>query len=301
MMLLLGGTGLLGGHVLRKLREERHPVRLYSRGSRDWRDASVQDVRQKGAELVIADALDLEKLSKAAEGCTAIINLIGAMPPRAGTDMKAVHVQVVKNILKIAEEHHIQRFIHLSCLGADGSNPGDYFRTKYEADKLVRKAELYWTILRPSYLFGDRFPFLEALMPMIRFPICMPIVGSGQYEIQPVHAEDVASCLVSALYDRETVGKEFDLAGPDTFTIQELMELARKAHRMTGSSMNIPAQTASSAADNLGKWLPRASLNVELIQLMLSNSTTDENALTSYFKREPLALSDCFQKVVSAR
>ena len=64
MMLLLGGTGLLGGHVLRKLREELHPVRLYSRGSRDWRDASVQDVRQKALNLSLPTRSILKSFQK---------------------------------------------------------------------------------------------------------------------------------------------------------------------------------------------------------------------------------------------
>lgn len=301
MMLVLGGTGLLGGCVLKKLREERYPVRLYSRGSRDWRDASVQDIRQKGAELVIADALDSEKLDKAAKGCSAIINLVGNMPPRPGVDLSALHVALVENILQIAYRNGIQRVVHVSCLSAQESSRGEYLQTKFAAEKLLEKADLYWTILRPSFMFGERFPFLEALMPMIRFPLFMPVVGSGQYEIQPVHVEDVGTALVSCIYDKHTVGRSFELGGPETYTIQELMERARKAHKLAGVSMNISAETASRAVDQMGKWLPKSALNVELIQLMLADSITQDNALTTYFKRAPITLNDWFHKVVSAR
>lgn len=301
MMLLMGGTGLLGGQVLKHMRSARLPVRLYSRGSRDWRDSAVQDVRQKGVEFIIADALDKEKLSKAAEGCTAILNLVGSMPPKPGIDLEALHVRLAHNVLEIAAEQGIQRVIHVSCLGADHDAPGQYMRTKFQGEQIIRDAQLYWTIFRPSYIFADRFPLLDALMPLVKCKLFMPVIGSGQHEIQPVHADDVAACIVDSIYDKATVGKTFELAGKSTYSFQEIMEKARKQLGIPGVSMNIPTDTASKAADAISKYLPKAQINIELLQLMMVESTTEENALEDYFKKEPIPLESAFDKMIVAQ
>jgi len=298
MMLVLGATGFLGGHVIRRLRDDSYPIRLFTRGSRDWRHSSVQDLHQKGAEFVIADALDLEKLALAADGCTAIINMIGSMPPQAGIDFAAQHVTVAQNILEVATNKSIQRIIHVSCLSAAEEVDSEYLRTKFEAEEIIKKAKLYWTIFRPSYLFGDKFPFLDTLMPFIKLPVVMPVLGSGQQEIQPVHAKDVAECLVSSLYDKETVNRTFDLAGDRVYTVQELMEASRKALGVAGASMNVPTGSAAKAADVVKKHLPKVPVHIEMLKLWMTDSTTENNALEEYFKITPIPLNKCFERIL---
>jgi NADH dehydrogenase len=299
MILLMGGTGLLGGQVLRRLREERYPVRLYTRGSRDWRHSSVHDLRQKGIEVIIANALDVERLYDAAEDCTAVINLVGSMPPQPGVDLHALHITVVENILEVVKRRKIQRLIHVSCLGAGDESDGEYLITKHEAEDLVRQTKLYWTIFRPSYIFGEKFPFLDVIMPMIKFRLVMPVVGSGQNNIQPVHVDNVAQAIVSSVYDKGTVANTFDLAGPDQLSIQELMEVSRKLLGIPGVSMNIPSPTAAKAATGLSKLLPKSALSTDVIQLLLSNSTTSENALEDYFNIKLLPLEPNLTKILA--
>jgi NADH dehydrogenase len=301
MMLVLGATGFLGGHVLRRFRQDRYPVKLFTRGSRDWRDSSVTDLHQKGVDFVIADALDLEKLAQAADGCTAIINMVGTMPPTPGTDFKAQHVTVAQNILEVAKTKGIQRIIHISCLGADEDVESDYLRTKFEAEAIIRQAKLYWTIFRPSYIFADKFPFLDTLMPFIKIPVVMPVLGSGQQELQPVHAKDVAECMAMSLYDKDTVSRTFDLGGPKAYTIQELMEASRKALGIGGGSMNVPTTSASKAAETVTKFLPKMPVNTELLKLWLLDSTTEDNAVESYFKLSAMPLDASFERILQLR
>jgi len=299
MILLMGGTGLLGGQVLRRLREERYPVRLFTRGSRDWRHSSVHDLRQKGIEVIIANALDLERLEAAAEECTAVINLVGSMPPQPGVDLRGLHVTVVKNILEVVNRRKIQRLIHVSCLGAEDDSDSEYQSTKHEAEELIRQTNLYWTIFRPSFIFGEKFPFLDAIMPLIKFRLFMPVVGSGQNSIQPVHVDNVAQAIVSSVYDKGTVANTFDLGGPDQLSIQELMEASRKSLGIAGVSMNIPSPTASKAASALSRLLPKNTLSAEVLQLLLSNSITEDNALEDYFKIKPIPLEPNLKKILA--
>ncbi|MGH9552371.1 MAG: NAD(P)H-binding protein, partial [Terriglobales bacterium] len=277
MMLLMGGTGLLGGQVIRRLREQKVQFRLYTRGSRNWSESSVHGIRQKGIEVIIADACDRNRLLRAAEGCTAIINLTGEMPPKVGTDFEALHVTVAENVLSVAEEHEIQRVIHVSCLGATDDSQSEYLQTKFEGEELIRQAELYWTVFRPSYIFADDiFPFVDLLMPLIKFKLFMPILGDGQNVMRPVHADDVAECIVKAIFDKGTVSKTFEIAGAEEISMQQLMLTIRKQLGLGGATMNIPTQTAAKATAALNKIIPKSPISPEFVQLLLSNSTTTD-------------------------
>lgn len=82
MILLLGTTGLLGGPVLKGLLERKLEVRAFTRGSSNWKNASVSDLRRRGVEIVLSDVNDTEKLRTAMEGCQTVINLVGTFHER---------------------------------------------------------------------------------------------------------------------------------------------------------------------------------------------------------------------------
>ena len=197
MILLLGATGFLGGQVLRGLLERRLPVRVFTRGASDWKNASISDLRRRGVEVVIADAMADDRLETAVKDCDAIINLIGAFSDRKNASLDDIHVKLVERLLHHAAVHDVQRLIHVSCLGVAPSEDNRYLSTKWQAEKLIQKADCYWTILRPSFMFGEKFPFVELFGPLLKFPPFYPLVGSGMNEIQPVCVDDVAHFLMN--------------------------------------------------------------------------------------------------------
>ena len=132
MILLLGATGLLGGELLRALLHKQEPVRVFSRGSRDWKEATISDLRRRGVEVILADALDREKLNVAFAGCSGIINLIGSFKQSNGDTFQSMHVKVTETLLQLAMQNEIQRFIQVSCLGACDDSAGDCMKTKWQ-------------------------------------------------------------------------------------------------------------------------------------------------------------------------
>lgn len=240
MILLLGATGLLGGQVLRGLLERRYPVRVFTRGASDWKNASISDLRRRGVEVVIADALDDERLEKAVDGCTAIINLIGAFSERKNASFEDIHVTLVERLLHHAAEYGIQRFIHVSCLGAAPSEDVRYLSSKWQAERLVKKSDLYWTILRPSIMFGEKFPFIELFGPLLKFPPFFPLIGSGMNEVQPVCVDDVSNFLLECIYKKETVNQIYELGGPEIYSMLELFEMMRQEMGLSTKNVAVP-------------------------------------------------------------
>ena len=279
MILLTGATGLLGGQVLRALLERNIEVRAYTRGSSNWKDASISDLRRRGVEITLADILDEDKLSQAVQGCTAIINLIGIFKERDGSKFEAVHIEAVKRLLALAQEHGVQRFIHVSCLGSAEHSVSPYLETKWAGEQLVLQSDLYWTILKPSFMFGEKFPLMEWLSPLVKFKPFMPIIGSGLNEVQPVSLDDVARCLVECIYDRGSVSQVFELGGPEVYSMVDLMELIRSELGLPKNSVVVPAPMVKPVIKAMAKAGLNPTPHMDMLPLLTVDSTCHDNVL----------------------
>ena len=77
----------------------------------------------------------------------------------------------------------------------------------------MRSSGLDATILRPSLIYGPRDAFINMLAGQLRLTPVMPVIGSGTYRLQPIHADDVARCFALALEMPETIGQSYELCG----------------------------------------------------------------------------------------
>ncbi len=298
MILLLGATGLLGGQVLRRLVDKKYPTKLFIRGSSDWKDASIQNLRHRGVDISVADVTDKEAVMTSLVDCTAVINIVGSMRPGKSIDLQELHVNAVQNLIAASQRRGVQRFIHVSCLGATSTTASPYLKTKWESEKAVKEAEHYWTIFRPSYMFGERFPFLDVLMPLIKFRMCMPVLGSGMNQIQPVCVDNVADCIVDSIYRKDCAGQTYEMGGPVTYSMMQFMEKVRTELGIGGPTFNVPTPTVAKASAALTKLLPGSAISEDVVKLIMANSFTDSNALETSFSTKPIALDEMFSRIM---
>lgn len=298
MILLFGATGLLGRQVLRRLVDKKYPTKLFVRGSSDWKDASIQNLRDRGVDMSIADVTDKEAVLSALLDCTAVINIVGAMRPSKSVSLQELHVTALRNLVSAAQRRGVQRFIHVSCLGANVHSQSEYFRTKYESEGIVKGAEHYWTIFRPSYMFGERFPFLDVVMPVVKFRMCLPVLGSGMNQIQPICVDNVADCVVDSVYRKECVSQTYDLGGPEIYSMIDFMEKIRYELGMAGPTFNVPTPTVAKASAAMSKLMPGAAINDEVVKLIMSNSFTEQNAAGTVFQTRLTPLDDKFVHIM---
>lgn len=296
MILLVGGSSFLGSEILRRLLDQRFPTRVFTRGAEDWKKSAITNLRQKGVEVAMGDLTDKESIARGVEGCNAIINAAGTMKWAKNVNIREVNLESVQVLVEQAQVRGIQRFIHVSCLGASESIQSEYLRTKWEAEECVQGGKFYWTVFRPSYLFSThKFPLMDLLVPFIKFRPLMPIIGTGVNEIQPIFVEDVADCVVQSLYAKHTVGRRYELGGPVTYSMSELMELGRETLGIRGGSINIPSDQADKTLSIIKKVLP--NVNPDLVNLLIADSRTDED-IDPQFEISDLLLEDAMPEIM---
>ncbi|KAF5960705.1 hypothetical protein HYC85_001914 [Camellia sinensis] len=157
-----------------------------------------------------------------------------------------VNQYMAEQLAVIAKEHGgIMRFIQVSCFGASSSSPSRMLRAKAAAEEAIMREipEKKATILRPAVMIGTEDRILNRWAQFAKNYGFLPLIGDGSTKklqlcpnlvdiflkglycrIQPVYVVDVASAIVTALNDDCTsMGKVFELGGPEVFTVHELV------------------------------------------------------------------------------
>jgi uncharacterized protein YbjT (DUF2867 family) len=218
LIFVSGGTGFIGGHLRRALLAKGHSVRLlvHKRGAGT----------EPGVEQVEGDVTLPEVLAAAVQGCDATINLVGIVRefPGRGVTFARLHLEGTRNLLEAAKTAGIRRYLQMSALGTRSNATSNYHRTKFQAEELVRGSGLDYTIFRPSIVFGPKDDFVNKLAGYIRTYPAVPVIGDGKYRLQPISADDVVRCFVQALEIPVTIGKTYELCGPDRLPYNELLD-----------------------------------------------------------------------------
>lgn len=230
-----GATGFVGRAVVQALRADGHSVRcLVRRGSE-------RDLRGLGAiERVEGDVLVRKGLEEGMAGCQAVIHLVGIIRehPSRGITFEQVHTQGTLNVIDAATAAGVKQFLHMSALGTRPGARSRYHKTKWAAEEAVRASGLRWTIFRPSIIYGRGDQFITMLAYFVRrYPI-MPVIGSGRQRLQPVPVDHVAEGFARALVTPTAVKQTYEVGGPDTVTMIELLDVIgaavgrRRVHKL---------------------------------------------------------------------
>lgn len=232
-VLLLGGTGFVGSYVANRLSSQGIRVTIASRRRERNRDL----ILLPQVEMVDANVYCPESLSRLVAGHDAVINLIGILHSRDvklpySRDFEEAHVELPQKLVAAMQASGVRRLLHVSALKAEPAACSEYLRSKGVGESIVRSAQgsLETTVFRPSVIFGrgDRFLslFAKILQKLPIFPL-----GFAQARFQPVWVGDVADAIVSSLANPETLGKVYELVGPQVYTLEELVSYVRTLTR----------------------------------------------------------------------
>ena len=236
MILVTGGSGFVGGHVVHELRGRELPVRCVVR---DLRGASKLEAW--GVELVEGDMTDAASLRRAAEGCDRVVHLVAIRQGRE-EQFRRVMVDGTRDLLAAAKEAGVGRLVHMSALGTSEATKDlvPYYGAKWESEELVRASGLAYVIFRPSFIFGPDGGILPTFVKLARFTPVTPIIGSGRQRIQPIWADDVASYFAEGVEREEVTGRVFELGGPDLVSWNEFWSRLKRARGMRRPSVHVP-------------------------------------------------------------
>lgn len=222
-ILMVGGSGFVGGHLVHRLAALGHQVTVVTRRPERHRQYRIGGKVQ----LVQANPYDPEQLSPLLGDCDCVINLVGILNETGGSTFSRAHVELPRSVVKAMRETGVSRLLHMSALNADvNESRGRYLKTKGEGENLVHQSPgIEVTSFRPSVIFGPddsffrRFAGLLQLMPLPLFPL-----ACADARFAPVYVGDVVEAFVHALEHPATAGQRLELCGPAEYTLGQLVE-----------------------------------------------------------------------------
>ncbi len=289
---LTGGTGFVGSCVARRLRNHNHRVRALVRSPDKATSLTVQ-----GVEVVLGDITEPRSLDEAVDGCDTVVHLVGIIREKLPATFEAVHTRGTLRILEAAERCHVKRFVHMSALGARAEGT-TYQRTKFEAEELVRRSGIPSVVIRPSVIVGPGGGFMELLLGMLRLSPVIPVIGDGQYRLQPTDVEDVARAFVQAVGRNDPLEGSFDIGGPHKLTYNRLLDIICEEFAWRRRRLHFPVGMVRPFVDLASNWrLPTPITSQQLTMLLEENIIRgDTNTLREVFGIEPTTLRSVLQR-----
>lgn len=287
MILVTGGTGFVGSHIVRWLVSDQREVRLLVR---DPERVSAEAAGR--VEEFVGDVRLPETLPSAFAGVDQVINLVGIIRETEDSKFEMMHTEATRHVVETARAAGARRLVHMSALGTRPDAPSRYHQTKWEAETLVRESGLDWTIFRPSIIVGqpgDR-DFVAQLMDMIRRDSVIKIPGDGTTRMQPVSVDDVAASFLKALDDPATISQTYELAGPEIMTIEEVYDLLAQAMQIHKPKLHAPFWLLRPAAAVMQALLPNPPLTVDQALMLEEDSVCDITPMRESLGIEPRSI-----------
>lgn len=235
-ILLTGASGFVGSHLLPHLLDNGHQVRALVRNdsARDRILRRLDPLRARAVTFAMGDITRVDSVAAAVRGVDAVVHLVGiARDGSGGRDLDRVNRGGTRNLIKVMQAAGVRRLVHQGALGVVEQPSLHYATSKARAERDVAGSDLDWTILKPSLMWGDRDGFFNLIALLVRIsPGVVPYPARQDSRFQPLWVEDLARIVVDVLARPETVGRTYELGGPDHWTYREMTaEVLRGMHR----------------------------------------------------------------------
>ncbi len=212
-ILLAGATGYLGSHIAKRLIQNACDIRVITR--------SPGKLAERGIEVedsVQAEVTRPETLKGCCSGIDTIISTLGITRQKDGLTYLDVDYQANLNLLNVARESGVRKFIYVSVLNGGNLRHLKICDAKEKFVEQLEKSELEYCVVRPNGFFSDMSEFFAMAQKGNIY-----IFGSGEQKTNPIHGEDLAAVCVDAI---ECLEQEIKVGGPETLTYNEIAKIA---------------------------------------------------------------------------
>ena len=216
-ILVAGATGYIGGRLVPELIGRGYKVRVMVRAP------SPEHVeRWPEAEVVVADALEADPVSRALEGIHTVFYLIHSM--LYGIDQfKNADIKAAANFRRAAEQRGVARIIYLGGLGDTRTTLSTHLTSRLQVADEFSQGRVPTTILRAAIIIGSGSASYEMINHLVRKLPFFLVPVWAKTRCQPIGLRDVVKSLVGVLELPETADRTFDIGGSDILTYEEII------------------------------------------------------------------------------
>jgi uncharacterized protein YbjT (DUF2867 family) len=279
-IVVTGGTGYVGQPLVASFLHHGHDVVVLQRQNSRRPMNPVSDKLR----VVTGDLFSQAALLDALQGADAVVHLVGIIREsrRAGITMQRIHVDGTAAVVAAAETSGVQRFLHMSALGARPGTASTYHQTKWEAEEIVRSSDIPHTIFQPSVIFGPGGPgpnFIQQLTDLVeRSPVC-PVIGDGNALLQPVSIRTVIDGFRKSLDTPVSIDQTYEMGGPEILSYFEILRRIAKSLEKRLVPIHVPLRMMELMASWFQSMRSFPITRDQITMLKEGNVCTDPEAL----------------------
>ena len=222
-VLIFGGSGMIGRHLIRKLTKNNHLVTVVTR-----------NLHKKGAilklggnpgyvDVIEANVFDEEQLNNLFKDKDICINLVGILFENKKNNFKNIHINFPSILSKKSEEYKLKQFIHISALGIEKAVDSKYATSKLEGEKKIINNFSKSTILRPSVIFSVDDDFSCRLLNLLSLLPVFPLYYNGKTKFSPIHVTEICQ-IISNIIERNICSDIIECVGPEELLFKEIIK-----------------------------------------------------------------------------
>jgi NADH dehydrogenase len=279
-----GGTGFVGIHTVRALKDAGHEVVVVARGT-------VRQPKGERVTFVRADVTNSPKLVEIFTGCDAVVHLVAVIREKGRQTFDRVNREATVRVAEAANEAKVGHFVYQSALGADPDPRFPYLVSKWSAEQAVRANGIPYTTLRPGLIFGPGDAFFTLLTRMMRIEPVIPIAGNGRTLFQPIAIQDVTRCIVLSV-QRGPSGRVHEIGGPDQLTYDEIILTIKSELGMHRKLAHVPVPMMMPLAFMMEKVLPNPPVTRDQLRMLARNNITRVDSVRVAFGFDAMRFAD---------
>jgi uncharacterized protein YbjT (DUF2867 family) len=233
----------------------------------------LQVVRDHIHETVRIAYDDPRSLQTAFRGASAVMHLAGVLAERPGSSYQHANVDTTRAVVNAATECGVRTIVYVSAIGADPASRNRYWRTKGEAETLVRQSGLGYTILRAPLLLGPGTEATATLKRHLRDGKAT-MIGGGRNLQQPLDVGDLARAALVASHGIAARDCTLDLVGPVALVEREILERAARLAGRKVSVRSVPKGLVSVMLA-LREWIGQRGFSRDALDVITADTRLD--------------------------
>ena len=290
-ILVTGGQGKLGS-IIFKRKDIDHKIIFTTK-------SKLTGLKRQNYSYVETDLNEKNGIDKDLWGVDEVLHMAGATHEKNEENYFKINFEITKKIINLSENNNIKRFIYLSSQ-AVGKRGGSYSHSKELAEKYLESSKLQWTIIRPSEIYGSNFKSsINSLCSLLRKYRVIPVIGDGNYTINPLHIDDFADFIIRLLdcNTRKSYRKKYTLAGPKPISFNDFCEARSVVYNKKHFRLHMPI-TLFKASTKLLSFMNLTAIAPDQIdRLLLPKDNNIELATSDYsFNPKPFSTTDSLQE-----
>lgn len=293
---VLGGTGFLGRYVVRQLIDDGRDVVVVGRNPAK----ATAAFHHMDVEARRGDITQPRSLTPAIEGAEVVVNCV-QFPnhpmevPRRNLTYDRYDRRGTLDLIDAARGTGARRIVYMSGANANPASEKSWLRAKGLAERALAESGLEYSILRPSWAYGEGDKALNRFILAARLGPVVPIFGPEDMKIQPVHAADIAAAIARMVALEEAKDQIFEIGSEEVLTMREVIETMLDVMDKKRLVLRIPTRVAQLATVPL-VVLPKPPMTPQGMEFATQDGLVDTSKTRDLLGVRPLSLPAGLQR-----